>query len=260
MMAGTSKLGSKHARSGVSADIGCLETADFESMQRLDSRVYLQMDDLSEPMCVCPVCTGSELHTLSALGSTRVPGPEEDELVPNIAIGATGIVLPDPGQLARWFRVPIPPKFKKSRLHAKALQEGKQHGIFTFFSTFSFVTVFFTPNRFSIGLSLLASVGTGLRSWFSIKRLAYEEDRGIALELTVRKHAYKARIAAWERLYYCNGCGLVHDRVGRRSLPWYSMLQLVHYPEQEFQLVEPTLVFDVHQASNSETLSSQDAA
>jgi hypothetical protein len=30
---------------------------------------------------------------------------------------------------------------------------------------------------------------------------------------------------------------MVHDQEGKRSLPWYSMLQLVHYPEQEFEAI-----------------------
>jgi hypothetical protein len=35
---------------------------------------------------------------------------------------------------------------------------------------------------------------------------------------------------------------MVHDREGKRSLPWYSMLQLVHYPEQEFLTIEAPMV------------------
>jgi hypothetical protein len=185
----------------------------------------------------CPVCSKPKLKTLSQLGLLTLPDTDEERLH-DIRIGASGIVLPDEAQLARWFKVPVPPAFIKSKHHAQAGKEGKLHATFTFLSMLSFISVFFTPNLVTISTAALAGLISGFRSWSSVKKLAWEEDKGIALELTVRKQAFRARNAAWEKLYYCSGCGMVHDRQGKRSLPWYSMLQLVHYPEQEFQTID----------------------
>ncbi len=238
MMAGASNQIQMSTRLPSSARL--IEDIDFrpDLTAAARERHSFSTDDLSMKMSSCPVCSGRSLMTLADLGAVPVPGPEDDEIVPNIGIGMTGIVLPDPRQLARWFKVPVPPKFTRSRLHLRAKRDGKQHGTFTFFSTISFETVFFTPNIFTMCVAFTASMIAGVRSWSSVNKLACEEDRGIALELTVRKQAFRARNGAWDRLYYCTECGMVHDRQGKRSLPWYSMLQLVHYPEQEFQSME----------------------
>ncbi|MDR3689671.1 MAG: hypothetical protein P4L46_09865 [Fimbriimonas sp.] len=196
----------------------------------------------------CPICESTDLVSLSELAAVLTLDPADDR-IPDVRIGRTGIVLPDGVQLARWFRVPIPPKFKRSKFHKKANRDGRQHAIVTFASTFSFETVFFTPNLITVLIAVAAGIGAGWRSWSLIKRSALEEDCAIASELNVRKHAYRSRCAAWKRLYYCSDCGMVHDHAGKRSLPWYSMLQLVHYPEQEFHTIDiPDLLYD-HQES-----------
>ena len=53
---------------------------------------------------------------------------------------------------------------------------------------------------------------------------------------------------------------MVHDRDGKRSLPWYSMLQLVHYPEQEFQSIEFPESLHRNEAANLDTWVTQNAA
>jgi len=188
-------------------------------------------------MCMCPVCRSSSLLTLSELAHSPEPEDEDGFVTPDVKIGATGIVMPGRAQLARWFKVPVVPQLKPSKLHSKAKKEGKSHGVFTFFSAFSFQSVFFTPCPSTILIAFAAAIFAGYRSFSTVKKVALKEDDGIKLELTVRVHAYKSRTTAWDKLYYCSGCGMVHDREGKRSLPWYSMLQLVHYPEQEFETV-----------------------
>lgn len=206
-----------------------------------ESTNVFEAEDSAGRMCTCPVCRSESLITLSELGQTPLDADEDGYVVPDVKIGATGIVIPGHSQLVRWFKVPVVPKLAKSRLHAKATQEGKHHGIFTFFSAFSFETVFFTPCPSTLILALLMAIGAGYRSYSTLEKAATKEDGEIKLELNVRVHAYKARNHAWEKLFYCSGCGMVHDREGKRSLPWYSMLQLVHYPEQEFEeIAEPT--------------------
>lgn len=206
-----------------------------------DTSKVFDVADSTGRMCTCPVCRSSSLITLSELGSTPTTEDEDGYVVPDVKIGATGIVIPGRNQLVRWFKVPVVPKLAKSRLHAKATAEGKHHGLFTFFSMFSFETVFFTPCPSTLVLALLMALGAGYRSYSTLKKAALTEDGAIKLELNVRVHAYKSRNSAWEKLFYCSGCGMVHDREGKRSLPWYSMLQLVHYPEQEFEeIASPT--------------------
>jgi len=238
MMAGTSRQGDVFMDGPGSTNLLDYLTERKKEANRFDFPVYLDSDDSWRAICSCPICLGEKLMTLSELGALPHPDSKDYELIPDIRIGATGIVLPDRIQLARWFKVPIPPKFTKSKFHSKAKRDGKQHATLTFFSTISFESVFFTPNLTTITLALLVAFASGFKSWSSLKKLAREEDRAIALELTVRKHAFRARNAAWEKLYYCSGCGMVHDREGKRSLPWYSMLQLVHYPEQEFHTID----------------------
>jgi len=210
-----------------------------KGVDRFDPPTPFDAFQLIESGAACPICGGAHLDTLADLANA-LNGIDQDELeiVPEVRIGATGIVLPDKLQLARWFKVPIPPKFKKSRLHKKAEKDGKHLGVFTFLSTISFETVFFNPTIFTMGIAAVLAVTAAFRGWLSIHKLALEEDKGIALELTVRKRAFRARNDAWQTLYYCSDCGMVHDREGRRSLPWYSMLQFVHYPEQEFLTAE----------------------
>ena len=224
VMAGNSRLGD--GRSHLSGTSGLLEPIIHANgrAEFFDSAFLFAEHSPSHVNFPCPICKCQDLLTLRELGSIPVPSAEDDEIIPEIRIGATGIVMPDRIQLARWFKVPVPPRFKRSKLHASAIRDGRQHATFTFFSTFSFETVFFTPNLITLSVALAASMLSGLRSWSRLKKLACEEDRGIALELTVRKHAYQARNTAWEKLNYCSGCGMVHDRDGKRSLPWYSML------------------------------------
>ena len=208
------------------------------------SRVF-EFSDSSGRMCTCPVCRSDSLITLSELGQTPSGADEDGYVVPDVQIGATGIVMPGRSQLVRWFKVPVVPKLSESKLHAKATKEGKHHGMFTFFSTFSFETVFFTPCPSTILLAMAMAVGAGYRSFTTLKKAARIEDKAIGLELKVRVHAYKARNTAWEKLFYCSGCGMVHDRDGKRSLPWYSMLQLVHYPEQEFAEIASPVIREI---------------
>lgn len=193
--------------------------------------------DASGRMCTCPVCRGSSLLTLAEIAQTPDTADEDGYVVPDVQVGATGIVMPGRHQLARWFKVPIVPKFSRSKYHQKATLEAKHHGIFTFFSTLSFETVFFPLCPVTMFLSVLFAVIAAYRSFSILKKTALREDKEIKLEMTVRMHAYKARNSAWHKLFYCAGCGMVHDREGKRSLPWYSMLQLVHYPEQEFEVI-----------------------
>ena len=237
MMAGTSKnspvtfRGLQSARSSDS-----IFDLEIESSP-LDSVEVFAAADSSGRMCTCPVCRSKLLSTLSEIADTPEPEDEDGYVIPDVQVGATGIVMPGRDQLARWFKVPVVPKFSRSKYHHKAETEAKHHGVFTFFSTFSFQTVFFTPCPSTL-LAALAFAGVAAyRSFSALKKVAKREDQGIKLEMTVRIHAYKARNSAWERLYYCAGCGMVHDREGKRSLPWYSMLQLVHYPEQEFEAI-----------------------
>jgi hypothetical protein len=214
---------------------------DFESQENnllfesQDLSKVFEVADSTGRMCTCPVCRSSALITLSELGQTPTSEDEDGYVVPDVQIGATGIVLPGRNQLVRWFKVPVVPRLAKSKLHAKATSEGKHHGIFTFFSSFSFQTVFFTPCPSTVLVALGIACVAGYRSYSTLKKAALHEDGAIKLEMNVRVHAYKSRNTAWEKLFYCSGCGMVHDRDGKRSLPWYSMLQLVHYPEQEFE-------------------------
>lgn len=203
----------------------------------LDSLEVFEAEDASGRMCTCPVCRSKSLLALSEIAQTPDAEDEDGYVVPDVQIGATGIVMPGRNQLARWFKVPVVPKFSRSKYHQKATIEAKHHGIFTFFSSFSFQTVFFTPCPSTLLIAMAIAGVAAYRTFTLLKKVANKEDQGIKLEMTVRVHAYKARNSAWERLYYCSGCGMVHDREGRRSLPWYSMLQLVHYPEQEFEAI-----------------------
>lgn len=237
MMAGATKgspISFKGLQSARSSD--SIFDIQFEG-NILDATGIFEAADPSGRMCTCPVCRSKSLSTLSEIAQTPDSEDEDGYVIPDVQVGATGIVMPGRDQLARWFKVPVVPKFKQSRFHSKATSEAKHHGVFTFFSVFSFQTVFFTPCPSTILLSFLVAGVAAYRSFSLIKKFAVEEDKGIKLELTVRLHAYKARNSAWERLYYCAGCGMVHDQEGKRSLPWYSMLQLVHYPEQEFEAI-----------------------
>lgn len=216
---------------------------------RLDRLEIFEVVDPSGRMCSCPICRSSSVVPLSELAQIPESEDEDGYVIPDVQIGATGIVMPGREQLARWFRVPVVPKQYKSRLHAKARIEAKHHSIFTFLSTFSFQTVFFSPCLLTLASAFGVGIIAGYRSYITLEKAANNEDQGIKLEMTVRQHAFQSRTSAWERLYYCAGCGMVHDREGKRSLPWYSMLQLVHYPEQEFQTiatpVEPQIVVPV---------------
>ncbi len=225
---------------GGSAFEGLKDFSSRESLSIFESDDISGMFDSADAagrMCTCPVCRSEQLITLSELGSTPSSEDEDGYVVPDVKVGATGIVIPGRAQLVRWFKVPVVPKMSRSKLHEKAKTEGKHHGIFTFLSAFSFQTVFFTPCPSTLLASVLAAGGAGYRTYKSLKKAALTEDQAIGLELTVRVHAYKARNTAWDRLFYCAGCGMVHDREGKKSLPWYSMLQLVHYPEQEFEVI-----------------------
>jgi hypothetical protein len=242
---------------------GLKEFADRERLSIFDTDDISGMFDSSDAagrMCTCPVCKSEQLITLSELGKTPSFEDEDGYVVPDVKIGATGIVIPGRAQLVRWFKVPVVPKMSKSKLHEKAKVEGKHHSMFTFLSAFSFQTVFFTPCPSTILSSILAAGGAGYRTYKSLKKAALTEDQAIGLELKVRVHAYKARNTAWDRLFYCAGCGMVHDREGKKSLPWYAMLQLVHYPEQEFEVIasktperqgqlEPSMTAPAYQAA-----------
>ena len=207
------------------------------TFDQFDSTRSFDLADATGRMCTCPVCRNSNLLTLSELGSTPSSEDEDGYVVPDVQIGATGIVMPGRNQLVRWFKTPVVPKMSRSKLHLKAKTEAKHHGFFAFFSTFSFETVFFTPCPSTILLAMATAGAAGYRTYSHLKKAANTEDKAIKLELNVRVHAVSARSVAWEKLFYCTGCGMVHDREGKRSLPWYSMLQLVHYPEQEFEAV-----------------------
>jgi hypothetical protein len=237
MMAGTSKsspISFKGLQSARSPD--SIFDLPFER-EPLDAIEIFDRIDATGRMCTCPVCRSTNLSTLSEIAETPDSEDEDGYVVPDVQVGATGIVMPGRDQLARWFKVPVVPKFRKSKYHLKAANEAKHHGIFTFFSMFSFETVFFTPCPSTMLFALIVSCVAAYRSFSLLKVKAHDEDKGIKLELNVRMHAYKARNSAWDRLYYCGGCGMVHDREGKRSLPWYSMLQLVHYPEREFEAI-----------------------
>lgn len=203
--------------------------------ESLDTLDIFEPVDLTERMCSCPVCRGKALMALSEIATTPETADEDGYVVPDVQVGATGIVMPGRAQLARWFKVPVLPKFNRSKYHQKAKLEAKHHGMFTFFSGFSFLTVFFPPCPQTLVVAAAASGITSWRSYTVMKKAARKEDSEIKLEMDVRMQAFKARSTAWQKLYYCTGCGMVHDREGKRSLPWYSMLQLVHYPEQEFE-------------------------
>ncbi len=224
-----------------------------------DAVGIFETEDASGRMCSCPVCRSKSLLTLTEIAETPKPESldEDGYLVPDVQVGATGIVMPDRNQLARWFKVPTVPKFSRSKYHQKAQLEAKHHGIFTFFSTFSFQTVFFTPCPSTILISMATAAFASYRSYSLLKKVATHEDKGIKLEMTVRNQAYKARNTAWEKLYYCSGCGMVHDRDGRRSLPWYSMLQLVHYPEQEFATIAAPMETETLEILGDDSLASK---
>jgi hypothetical protein len=237
MMAGTARISPLNFKGHQSARASDFIFDSQLEGTSLDGMEVFNKADSSGRMCTCPVCRSKSISTLSEIAQTQVSEDEEGYVVPDIQVGATGIVMPGRDQLARWFKVPVVPKFKKSKYHQKAASEAKQHGTFTFFSTFSFQTVFFTPCPSTLLFALLVAGVASFRSFSTIKKHAVKEDLGINQELTVRVRAYQARNSAWERLYYCAGCGMVHDREGKRSLPWYSMLQLVHYPEREFEVI-----------------------
>jgi len=255
MMAGTTKsspVSFRRLQSGRSSesifDLS-IERVAFDSLE-----VFTAIDS-SGRMCTCPVCRSKSLTTLSEIAETPILDDGEGHVIPDVKIGATGIVMPGRHQLARWFKVPVVPTFTRSKYHGKAEQEAKHHGVFTFFSTFSFQTVFFTPCPSTILIAIGVAAVAAVRSFSLIKKVAVNEDKGIKLELNARVHAYKARNSAWERLYYCGGCGMVHDREGRRSLPWYSMLQLVHYPEQEFEILASTFEPEIVEIESETVLS-----
>jgi len=233
VMAGTSRLCGLALRAPISIDL-LKFVDDVERDETLFGDPELQVWDRPISSArVCPICRDESVMSLTEVSLTMEVGSFDWEDLKKVRIGATGIVLPSQTQMRHWFKAPIEPSSIKSKRHRDAAQDGKHHAAFTFFASLSFVTVFFSPNLITLLPAAIAALASGYRSWLLGHKLALEEDKAIAVEHAVRRQAFAARSKAWDNLTYCSGCGMVHDRKGKRSVPWYSMLHLVAYPEPE---------------------------
>ncbi len=195
------------------------------SKQAYGQWATVQVD--SDEKCACPVCRGKAILALSELA--EIPGSVigHSSEPTNLHVGATGMVVPDIFQLARWFRVPVPPKFNVSKLHDRARRDSAVSGVVTAISTFALQTLFFAPSMATVFIAAVTGSMVGAATFSLVKRAAIAEDIQTDLDASIRTPASNPKIAGCDKLFYCPGCGMVHDRETRRAVPWYSMLQLL---------------------------------
>jgi hypothetical protein len=181
----------------------------------------------ADERCACPVCRGKAILALSELAEIPGSGIGHSLEPANLHVGVTGMVVPAIFQLARWFRVPLPPKYSVSKLHGRAHRDGLVSGAITAIATFGLQALFFSPSIATISIALFVGLLVGAATHSLVKRAAIADDIRTDLEASTRTATDGPKIAGCDKLFYCPGCGMVHDRETSRALPWYSMHQLL---------------------------------